>query len=99
MLYKNMKAMVCSCNWDTNFFDIVVGVFQGDILEPYLLLLYLDFIFQTLTDLIIEIVFILKKAKSRWYPTDIMTDASYTDDLVLLANIPAQAESLLHSLE
>ena len=28
-----------------------------------------------------------------------MTDADYTDDLVLLANIPAQAEYLLHSLE
>ena len=28
-----------------------------------------------------------------------ITDADYTDDLVLLANTPAQAKSLLHSLE
>ena len=28
-----------------------------------------------------------------------MTDADYANDLVLLANTPAQAESLLHSLE
>ena len=28
-----------------------------------------------------------------------MTDANYTDDLVLLTNTPAQAEFLLHSLK
>ena len=28
-----------------------------------------------------------------------MTDADYTDNLVLLTNTPAQAESLLHNLE
>ena len=28
-----------------------------------------------------------------------MTSANYTDDLVLLANTPDQAESLLHNLE
>ena len=28
-----------------------------------------------------------------------MTDADYTDDIALLANIPAQAETLLHILE
>ena len=41
----------------------------------------------------------LKKARSRWYPTDTITDANYADDLVLLANTPAQAESLLKSLD
>ena len=28
-----------------------------------------------------------------------MIDANYTDDLVLLTNTPAQAESLLHTME
>ena len=28
-----------------------------------------------------------------------MTDADYANDLVLLANTPAQAETLLHSLD
>ena len=30
MLYKNMKAMVHSPDRDTDFFDIVTGVWQGD---------------------------------------------------------------------
>ena len=38
-------------------------------------------------------------AKSRWYPTETMTDTDYADDLALLANIPAQTESLLHNPE
>ena len=43
--------------------------------------------------------FHIKKARSRWYPTNTMTDADYADYLELLTNTPAQAESLLHSLE
>ena len=39
--------------------------------------------------------FTLKKKQA----TEIMTDADYTDDLALLANIPVQDDSLLYSLE
>ena len=28
MLYKNMKAKVCSMDVDTDFFDIIAGVLQ-----------------------------------------------------------------------
>ena len=42
MLYKNMKTIVCSPNDDTNFFDIVTGVLEGDTLESFLLIIYLD---------------------------------------------------------
>ena len=47
-------------------------------------------------------VFTLEKKKRKKQtkpPAETMTDADYLDDLVLLANAPAQAESLLHSLE
>ena len=43
--------------------------------------------------------FTLKKAKSRWYSAKTVIDEDYADDLVLLANTPAQAESLLHNLD
>ena len=33
------------------------------------------------------------------YPIKTITDADYADDIALLANAPAQAETLLHSLE
>ena len=40
-----------------------------------------------------------KLAKERRYPVQTVTDADYADDIALLANTPAQAKSLLHSLE
>ena len=39
-----------------------------------------------------------KKRRSRWYHVETMTDTNYTDDLALLTNITAKAESQLHSL-
>ena len=41
----------------------------------------------------------LTKERSRRYPAKTITDADYADDLVLLANAPAQAETLLHNDE
>ena len=43
--------------------------------------------------------FKLTKERSRRYPAQTITDADYADDVALLANTPAQAETLLHSLE
>ena len=49
-------------------------------------------------DLMKENGFTFSKA-SRRYPAQTITDADYADDLTLLANTPAQAQSILHSLE
>ena len=43
--------------------------------------------------------FKLTKKRSKKYPTQTITDADYADGIALLANTPAQAETLLHSLE
>ena len=56
-------------------------------------------VLQTSLDTIKEEGFTLKKARSRRYPAQTMTDADYADDLALLADTLPQAESLLHNLE
>ena len=43
--------------------------------------------------------FKLTKQRSRRYPAQTIMDANYTNDIALLANTPAQAKTLLHSLE
>ena len=68
---------------------------QGDTLATFLLILYLDYVLQTSIDLMKKMVSDLKNARGRRYPAETMTDA---DNLGLLANTPAQAESSLHSL-
>ena len=97
ILYRNTK--VRSLDEDTNYFNIVAGVLQGDTLAPYLFIICLDYVLRTSIDKIKENSFKLTKERSRRYPAKTITDADYTDDIVLLANAPAQAETLLHSLE
>ena len=99
ILNRNTKVKVCSPDGDTEYFDIVAGVLQGDMLAPYLFIICLDYMLRTSIDKIRENSFVLKKKRSRRYPVKTITDTDYTDDIALLANTHNQAETLLHSLE
>ena len=99
ILYRNTKVKVRSPDGDTDYFDIVAGVLQGDTLTPYLFIICQDYLLRTSIDKIKENGFELRKKRSRRYPAKTITDANYADDRALLANAPAQAETLLHSLE
>ena len=98
ILYRNIKVKVCSPDGDTEYFDIVAGVLQGDTLAPYLFIICLDYVLITSIDKIRENGFELTKKRSRRYPAKTITNADYDDDIALLANTPNQAETLLHSL-
>ena len=99
ILYRNTKVKVRSPDGDTEYFDIVAGVLQGDTLAPYLFIICLDNVLRPLIDKIRENDFELTKKRSRRYPAKTITDADYADDIAILANTPNQAETLLHSLE
>ena len=99
ILYRNTKVKVRSPHGDTEYFDIVAGVLQGETLPPYLFIICLDYVLRTLIDKIRENGFELTKKRSRRYPAKTITDADYADDIALLANTHNQAETLLHSLE
>ena len=99
MLYKNMKAMVCSPDGKTDFLNIVAEILQGDTSVPYLFIICQEYVLQTSTDLIKENSFMLKKARCRQYPAETIVDADYTDNIAFLANTLDEAKSLLHSLE
>ena len=42
ILYRSIKVKVRSPDGDTDYFDIVVGLLQGDTLAPYLFIICLD---------------------------------------------------------
>ena len=59
ILYRNTKVKVRTPDGDTEYFDIVAGVLQGDTLAPYLFILCLDYVLRTSIDRI-------KKTASSW---------------------------------
>ena len=99
MLYKNTKVKVRSSDGDTDYFDIVAGVLQGDTLASYLFIICLDYVLRMSIDKMKDNSLKPTKERSRRYLAQTITDADYADDIALLANSPAQAETLLHSLE
>ena len=99
MLYKSTKVKDRSPDRDTDYFDIVENVLQGDILAQYLFIIWRDYVLRTSIDIMKDNGFKLGKERCKRYPTQTITDADYADDIALLANSPTQAETLLHSLE
>ena len=91
MLHKITKEMDPSPEVEPDFSDIVAGVFQRDILEPNVFLLFLDCILRPSKNLLIENSFTSEKPRSRLCPTENVTHADLTDYLGLLAiNQPSQ---------
>ena len=64
ILYRNTKVKVRSPDGDTDYFDIVAGVLQGDTLAPYLFIICLDYMLRTSIDKIKENGFELTKKRS-----------------------------------
>ena len=60
---------------------------------------FLDYVLKMSIDKMKDNGFKLTKEKSRRYPSQTIMDMDYADDIALLANTPAQAKTLLHSLE
>ena len=99
MLYRNTKVKVRSVDGDTDYFDIVAGVLQGDTLAPYLFIICLDFVFRTSIAKMKRPRFQADKGKKQKIPAQTITDADYVYDITLLLNTPTQAETPLHSQE
>ena len=73
ILYRNTKVKVRSPDGDTEYFDIVAGVLQGDTLAPYLFIICLDYVLRTSIDEIRENGFELTKKRGRRYPAKKLT--------------------------
>ena len=59
----------------------------------------LDYVLRNFIDLMKDNSFKLAKERNRKCPSQTIMDADYADDIAILANTSAQAETLLHSVE
>ena len=99
ILYTDTKSMVRSPDGDTDFFDVISGVLQGDTLAPYLFVICLDYALRKAFDSNKELGFTLSKRRSRRYPSVKITDADYADDLAIISDYLTDGTVLLHKLE
>ena len=86
MQYKNAKVKVHSLDGDTDYFDIVADLIPGDILAPYLFIMYQDSVFRTSIYSMNDNGFKVAKERSRRYHAQTITDADYADDIAPKSN-------------
>ena len=79
MPYKNTKVKVCSPDGDTDYFEIVTGVPQGDTLAPYLIMISIDYVLRTSIDVMKENGNKIAKER-RSYLTHTITNTHYADN-------------------
>ena len=91
--------MVRSPDGDTAFFDVTIGVLQGDTLAPYLFVICLDYVLRKAFDANKELGFTLSKSRSRRHPAVKLTDVDYADDLAIISDYLTDGTILLHQLE
>ena len=91
MLYRNTKVKARSL-------DGYRLLRHGNKCTLYLFIICLDYVLRISIDKMKENDFKLTKQRSRMYPTQKITDIDYADDIALLENTPAKAETMLHSL-
>ena len=81
-MYTNTKAKVLSPDDETDIFDIIAGVLQGDILAPFLFIIVLDYVMRQAVDgREEELGFTFKNRRSRRVKPEMTTDLDFADDI------------------
>ena len=102
-LYKHPLQEHCCADFisdeDTDFFEILAGVLQGDTLAPFLFIVSLDYSLRQSTIEPETTGFDLTTRQSSRNPTTYITDADFADDIALLSNTLKQSQLLLQRVE
>ena len=99
-LYANTKAKVLSPDGETDTFDLMMGVLQGDTLAPFLFVIVLDYAMRKAIDGKEEdFGFTITPKQSRRKGAKMITDLDFADDIALISNLIQQARELLLAVE
>lgn len=99
-LYEDTRAKVLSPDGETDYFEILAGVLQGDTLAPYLFAIVIDYVMRrAIGDRAHELGFTLYPRKSRRVHSVNVTDLCFADDIALLVDELQQAQELLQLVE
>ena len=100
LMYQNTRAKVLTPDGETEQFEILAGVLQGDTLAPFLFAIVLDYAMRkALEGREEELGFQLEKRRSRRHPPVIITDTDFADDIALVTEEIEQAQEMLSRVE
>ena len=98
--YKNTRAKVVTPDGDTDYFDILAGVLQGDTLAPFLFAIVIDYCMRmAIGDDEEKLGFTLERRRSRRIKPTVVTDLDFADDIALLSDQIEQAHEFLLRVE
>ena len=99
-LYEGTRARVVSPDGETDYFNVLAGVLQGDTLAPYLFAIVVDYLMRkAINGMEEELGFTLRHRRSRRTAPVTVTDLDFADDIALLCNEIHQAQELLRRVE
>ena len=99
LLYVNTKGKVITPDGDTELFDILAGVLQGDTLAPYLFIIALDYCMRQALSKHPEIGFTIKPYRRRRVKAERISDTDFEDDIALIADTVKEVEMLMQEVE
>ena len=85
-MYTNTQATVLTPDGETDPFDILAGILQGDTLAPFLFIIVIDYVMRVSVDSIPESGLMYQPRKSSRNPALYVTDADFADDIALLSD-------------
>ena len=100
IMYEDTTAKVITPDGETETFNILAGVLQGDTLAPYLFVIVIDYVMRTaLQGTEDKLGFQLRKRNSRSVPPITVTDMDFADDIALVSEGIKEAKDMLTRVE
>ena len=90
---------VVSPDGNTDYFEILSGVLQGDILAPFLFITIIDYALRKAKEDNKGLGFTLVKRRRRRYPPQRITDTDFADDIDTFSETLQNATLLLHNIK
>jgi hypothetical protein len=98
--YHNTSAKVVTPDGDTDEFNILAGVLQGDTLAPYLFIIVLDHCLRSaIAGREEDLGFTVKPRQTRRVGPIKVTDLDFADDIAIISDTSTQARELLERVE
>ena len=93
------RSTILTPEGETEPFDILAGILQGDTFAPFLFIIVIDYIMRISVDTMKENGLMYQPRKSSRYPSLHVTDADFADDIALLSDNLINAQALLSALK